>query len=510
MLTLAKSLFDETPDFMNLTELKMPALTAFDGDLPEGWTMTTLGKAFQINPPKPSAKSLTNDAPISFVPMPAVDANLGIIALPLQRPFGEVRSGFTAFADDDVIMAKITPCMENGKAAIARDLVNGLGFGSTEFHVFRPNGTALPEYVYYFIRQEAFRRIAESEMTGSVGQRRVPADFLRQAVFPLPPLAEQRRIVAKLEQLLAAASATRARLARVPILLKRFRQAVLAAACSGRLTADWRQQQPNAEPAAQLLERILAERREKWEAEGRKGKYQEPAVPDLRDAPELPDIPEEWQTVSFDQIAQFIQYGTSTKANGQEQNGIAMLRMGNIQDGKIDYTHLKYLNKTSDEISAFQLSLGDILFNRTNSPELVGKAAVYEGAIPAVFASYLVRLRCNYAVSAQLACYWINSFWGKEWAARVKTDGVSQSNINASKLSEMPFPLPPTVEQQEIVRRVEHLFRLADAIEKRTAAATARADRLTQSLLAKAFRGELVPTEAELARARERRNDMAF
>jgi type I restriction enzyme, S subunit len=110
--------------------------------------------------------------------MPAVDAEKGAITKPEARPFGKVRKGYTSFREDDVIMAKITPCMENGKAAIARALHNGLGFGSTEFHVFRSNGAILPDFLYHFIRQESFRKAAEHEMTGSVGQKRVPASFL--------------------------------------------------------------------------------------------------------------------------------------------------------------------------------------------------------------------------------------------------------------------------------------------------------------------------------------------
>jgi Type I restriction modification DNA specificity domain len=117
------------------------------------------------------------------------------------------------------------------------------------------------------------------------------------------------------------------------------------------------------------------------------------------------------------------------------------------------------------------------------------------------FASYLIRVRCDpQMLSTKLLCFWINSPWGREWARRVRTDGVSQSNINSHKLGALPVPLPPVEEQREIVRRVESFFKLADAIEKRVAAAMARAEKLTQSILAKAFRGELVPTEAELAR----------
>src|SRR5207302_10765392 len=126
---------------------------------------------------------------------------LGAIRDAGVRSYAMVRKGFTAFANNDVIMAKITPCMENGKAALARGLQNGIGFGSTEFHVLRSMGAVLPDYIYYFIRQESFRRAAENEMTGSVGQKRVPVDFLSAAEIPVPPLAEQVRIVNLLNQL---------------------------------------------------------------------------------------------------------------------------------------------------------------------------------------------------------------------------------------------------------------------------------------------------------------------
>ncbi len=158
--------------------------------LPEGWSPTTLEDVCVINPPKAAKEFLPADALVTFVPMPAVDADEGAITAPQTRTFAEVRKGFTSFRDNDVIMAKITPCMENGKAAIARNLTNGLGFGSTEFHVLRSTGAALPEFIYHLIRQESYRRVAEDEMTGSVGQKRVPQSFLTRTPVPLPPLSE--------------------------------------------------------------------------------------------------------------------------------------------------------------------------------------------------------------------------------------------------------------------------------------------------------------------------------
>jgi len=214
-------------------------------DFPEGWALTALPCVCEINPAKPPPDSLPPDALVTFVPMPAVDAEQGAITNPSVRPFSEVRKGFTSFREGDVIMAKITPCMENGKAAIATGLENGLGFGSTEFHVLRSNGAVLPRFMYYFCRRESFRSAAEAEMTGSVGQKRVPTTFLERVAIPLPPVAEQQRIVAKIEELFCQVSAAKDRLARMPRILKGFRQAVLAAAYSGQLTATCRETRPS-------------------------------------------------------------------------------------------------------------------------------------------------------------------------------------------------------------------------------------------------------------------------
>jgi type I restriction enzyme, S subunit len=347
---------------------------------------------------------------------------------------------------------------------------------------------------------------------GGAGLAHIKKGEFESSFLLIPPIAEQDRIVAKVDELLAGVNSARERLARVPGILKQFRQSVLAAACSGRLTADWREKQTSLEPATQLLERIRAERTQEYERACQQAKRQDRRpprkppnldfnAPKTDDLPELPELAEAWGLIKVLEAAEFIQYGTSDKASGDYDSGIPVLRMGNIQDGKIDLSDLKFMNPQESEISSFVLEPGDLLFNRTNSPELVGKTAVFESGITAVFASYLVRLRADKNLMlSKLISLWINSPWGKEWARTVKTDGVSQSNINASKLGEMPLPLPPLAEQQEIVRRVEAMFQLADAIEAKVAAGAHRADQLTQAILAKAFRGELVPTEAELAR----------
>lgn len=136
----------------------------------------------------------------TFVPMEAVDDVDARIARPASRPFREVAKGYTQFAEHDVILAKITPCMENGKCAIAHNLRNGVGFGSTEFHVLRASKQVLPEWLFYFWRLPETRQQAARNMTGSAGQKRVPAGFLESLEVPLPPLCEQVRIAGQLEQ----------------------------------------------------------------------------------------------------------------------------------------------------------------------------------------------------------------------------------------------------------------------------------------------------------------------
>lgn len=143
--------------------------------LPEGWVWTNIGTVAHINPITQSPEDVAGATPVTFVPMQAVDADTGAIVTSETRPFEKVRRGYTSFRENDIIFAKITPCMENGKVALVPNLVNDLGFGSTEFHVLRSNGVTIPKYLFYYLRQESFRKAAEAAMTGSVGQWRVPA-----------------------------------------------------------------------------------------------------------------------------------------------------------------------------------------------------------------------------------------------------------------------------------------------------------------------------------------------
>jgi type I restriction enzyme S subunit len=160
-----------------------------------GWPVQSMTEACEVNPRLPKEHNLGEEDWVSFVPMAAVDEKEGRIADQQLRKFAEVRKGYTHFREGDVLFAKITPCMENGKAAIARKMESGVGFGSTEFHVLRPRAQVLPEWIYYFVRRQHFRMEAKRHFTGTAGQQRVPTSFIESARIPIPPLDEQRGIV---------------------------------------------------------------------------------------------------------------------------------------------------------------------------------------------------------------------------------------------------------------------------------------------------------------------------
>ena len=179
------------------------ALSHGEGPLPEGWRWARLGDVCIVNPRRPPLERPTT-APTTFLPMSAVaESGRGIVAAE-TRPYDVIARGYTYFAEGDVLFAKITPCMQNGKHAIARDLRNGIGFGSTEFHVLRPLKGLTAEWLLSFLLQPTVLNEAISQFTGAVGQQRVPADYLAGLSMPLPPLSEQRRISAILKEQMGA------------------------------------------------------------------------------------------------------------------------------------------------------------------------------------------------------------------------------------------------------------------------------------------------------------------
>ena len=196
----------------------MPGTDAF------GWGLVPLGSTCNINPKKSLDSRLVSGAVVSFVPMPAVTEHGKIDATAIKE-YDEVKTGFTYFAENDVLFAKITPCMENGKGAVAKGLHNGIGFGSTEFHVLRPiSGKTDPYWIYTLTAFSQFRMDAASNMTGSAGQRRVPASFLENYRVSLPPIALQEQFAAFVEQVDKSKLAIRQSLEKLETLKKALMQ----------------------------------------------------------------------------------------------------------------------------------------------------------------------------------------------------------------------------------------------------------------------------------------------
>jgi len=197
LLTLRKQQFAKLDELVKARFVEMFGMPGTDA---YGWGMVPLGNICHINPKKGQDQRLNSGIEVSFVPMQAVTETGRIDAMTVKE-YDDVKTGFTYFAENDVLFAKITPCMENGKGAVAKGLHNGIGFGSTEFHVLRPiNGKATPYWLYTLTTFQQFRLDAANNMTGSAGQRRVPASFLENYRVSVPPINLQEQFAAFVEQ----------------------------------------------------------------------------------------------------------------------------------------------------------------------------------------------------------------------------------------------------------------------------------------------------------------------
>ena len=170
-----------------------------ENKLPEGWEWKKLGEIAEINP-KFDKKSVSESTEVTFLPMKCIEELTGNVDTSITKSLEEVSKGYTPLIENDLIYAKITPCMENGKAAIATGLKNNLGFASTEFHVIRFKKNAYNKFFFFYLIQKRIREHAAMNMTGSAGQKRVPATFLKNLLVPLPPLETQQKIVSILEK----------------------------------------------------------------------------------------------------------------------------------------------------------------------------------------------------------------------------------------------------------------------------------------------------------------------
>ena len=266
---------------------------------------------------------------------------------------------------------------------------------------------------------------------------------------------------------------------------KKLRQKILDLAIRGKLVP----QDPNDEPASVLLERIRTEK-ERLIKEGKIKRSKKSASDDEIEAPF--EIPESWEWCMVEDFTYDLQYGTSEKSSAKGE--VPVLRMGNItRVGTVDFSDLVY-SSNKDDINKYALIKDDLLFNRTNSSEWVGKTAIFKSDSPAIYAGYLIRVRCI-LVCPDFINFVLNSSYHRDWCNQVKTDAVNQSNINAQKLSKHLIPIPPYKEQLRIANVVERWFTLIDELENNEGDLLKAIDKAKSKILDLAIHGKLVPQD---------------
>ncbi|MFM6207488.1 restriction endonuclease subunit S, partial [Planktothrix sp.] len=330
----------------------------------------------------------------------------------------------------------------------------------------------------------------------------VSLEIIKSHPLALAPLNEQRRIVEKLEKLLAKVDTCKQRLDKIPNILKRFRQSVLAAACSGRLTADWRENNPDIESAEDLLKRI-EEKKQRWyeeeckkaEKDGRrKPKDQTKNKKSRSHVAELPDIPLNWTIARLEDISYLVTDGTH-KTPKYQPEGKPFLSVKNVRQFTVKDKDIKFISEAEfKEInSRCNPEKGDILYTKVGAT--FGYAAINKLDYPfSIFVSLALIKPVSPYFSSEYAEIVINSELVFS-QARERVSGIGTPDLHLIEIRDFRIPLPPLEEQKEIVNRVQTLFKLADQIEQRYQKAKNHVDQLTQSILAKAFRGELVPQD---------------
>jgi type I restriction enzyme S subunit len=450
------------------------------------WPVLPIGQIADVNP-RLDKSSIPDDLPVSFVPMPAVGAGDGSIHVAETRPAGEVKKGFTAFLEGDVLFAKITPCMENGKMAVVPKLVNGYGFGSTEFHVLRPKAGIEAKYLYYYISSQSFRGEAERYMTGAVGQKRVSTTYLKEAKIPVAPLDQQKRIVAEIEKQFSRLDEAVANLKRVKANLKRYKAAVLKAAVEGRLVETEaelaRREGRSYETGTQLLQRILETRRSQWKG---KGKYKEPAVPDNTD---LPKLPEGWAWATVEQLNPANRpcaYGVLQPGDDLKE-GVPFVRVGDINDGRIDAAGMKVIAPAiAEAYPRTKLAGGEVLITLVGA---IGRTAVVPSSLAGANVARAVGvLPLTDSVDPPWVEIWFRNP-GKIIEMTAKSHEVARKTLNLEDVRYAAAAIPPLTEQHRIVAEADRHLTLIREVDAQVDASLKRSKRVRQAVLGRVFSG---------------------
>ena len=467
-------------------------------ELPENWEWTRLGTISIINP-RNDAK---DESLASFVPMPLVTTSHTGKHGQEERIWGDIKQGYTHFADGDIGLAKITPCFENSKAVVFSNLIKGIGAGTTELHIARPYGKTLSaRYVLLYLKAPQFLYLGATKMTGTAGQKRVPKNFFAENPFPLPPLAEQHRIVAKVDELMALCDqlekqqtdsnsaheilvetlldtltnapdqadleTARQRISNhfdtlftTEYSIDRLKQTILQLAVMGKLVP----QNPDDEPASVLLKKIAKEKA-RLVKEGIIKKQEQ--SPEIEEDEKLFGIPMGWVWALGLTVAEFVDPQPSHRTPPEFQGGVPYVGYSDINHiTGIDFSNARKVAPSvfKEHQERYQVKLGDFVF----------------GKIGTLGAPYFLPEPFDYCLSANLILIqpklsiveprFLAFFLDSPAFIQVLGDKKTNSThgvFGIKKARLITLPLPPLAEQHRIVTKVDELFAICDALKER-------------------------------------------
>ena len=403
--------------------------------------MSPLAKVAQINPPL--SVQLPLDEPVSFVPMAAVSAETARVETSKARPYSEVSKGYTAFRSGDILFAKITPCFENGKIAQAL-LPLRHGFGSTEFHVIRPVADVSDgRYLHHFLRLDRVRSEGQRRMTGSGGQRRVPANYLAELAIPLPPLPEQRRIAAILDQAETLRTQRRAALAQLDSLTQSLFLDMFGDPVTNE--RNWPQD---------YLGRLTL-------------KMGSGSTPTGGDA-------------------------------AYKAEGISLIRSLNVHDGAFKYKNLAFLDdQQAGKLSNVQVEANDVLLNITGA-SVARVCRAPSDVLPARVNQHVMIIRPKAALNCVFLERLLLSNSMKNSLLQIGGSGATREAITKAQAEELVVPLPPLLLQHTFATRAQAI----EALKAKHRASLAQLDALFASLQHRAFNGELTAQAPALPKPR--------
>lgn len=473
-----------------MTILAEPTITPSEQpSLPPGWAWTTLGEVGRVSSGgTPAAGDDTNfGGEIAWV----TPADLtGYTRKHISQ--GRRNLSEKGYASCSATLVEAGTVLFSSRAPIGYVAIAENSISTNQgFKNLTPFPGILPDYVYHYLKSA--KRLAESYASGTTFLELSAAKFAALP-FPLPPLAEQARIVAKIEELFSKLDAGVAELKRTQALLKRYRQSLLHAAVTGELTRARREQQGGQlADAAQLLADILAERHRNWQAGGKKGKYVEPQGPDVAG---LPELPTGWVWASVEQmLATPITNGLSVKGS-DEPPGVPALKLSAMTENGFDFGKVRYLPVEPAAVDDLFLVTNDFFVSRGNGTlRLVGRGTVaQEPPFPMIFPDTMMRLRFLPSLTR-----WVKSVWPSQFIRRQIESGAKTTagiwKISQPQLAGVVLPLPPLAEQAQIVSEVERRLSILDNMEATVAAELKRAEAMRQSILHRAFTGQLVPQD---------------